>query len=61
MASEAVVALELGLPYASACSVDNFGNGLLEEPLSLKEITAGARKNSAAMMRIIQNYMELSS
>ncbi|MEN6487592.1 MAG: MTAP family purine nucleoside phosphorylase [Smithella sp.] len=61
MASEAVVALELGLPYASACSVDNFGNGLLEEPLSLKEITSGARKNSAAMMRIIQNYLEVSS
>jgi len=61
LAGEASVALELGLPYASMCSVDNFGNGLTEKPLSLREITAGARKNAAAMMRIIQNYMELSS
>ncbi|MEQ8214166.1 MAG: MTAP family purine nucleoside phosphorylase [Smithellaceae bacterium] len=61
MASEAVIALESGLSYASICSVDNFGNGLTEKPLSLKEIMAGARKNAAAMMRIIQNYMELSS
>jgi len=61
MASEAVIALESGLSYASICSVDNFGNGLTEKPLSLKEIMAGARKNAAAMMRMIQNYMELSS
>jgi len=30
MANEAVIALELDLPYAAACSIDNFGNGLLK-------------------------------
>ncbi|HPD57409.1 MAG TPA: MTAP family purine nucleoside phosphorylase, partial [Smithellaceae bacterium] len=38
MANEAVIAMELGIPYASACSVDNYGHGLLEKPLSLEEI-----------------------
>ncbi|MEN6376289.1 MAG: MTAP family purine nucleoside phosphorylase [Smithella sp.] len=61
MASEAVIALELGLPYASACSIDNFGNGLLEKPLNLKEITAGARKNADLMIRLLQGYLEINS
>lgn len=61
MASEAVIAQEIGLPYASACSIDNFGNGLLEKPLSLKEITAGARTNADFMIRLLQSYLEISS
>ncbi|MEN6622774.1 MAG: MTAP family purine nucleoside phosphorylase [Smithella sp.] len=61
MASEAVIALELDLPYASACSIDNFGNGLVEKPLSINEITAGAKKNADIMKQIIENYLSLNS
>ena len=61
MASEAVVALELDIPYASACSIDNFGNGLTEKPLSMKEITAGIRKNADLMISLLKSYIELSS
>lgn len=61
MASESVVALELGLPFASACSIDNFGNGLTEKPLSMEEITAGAQKNADLMIRLLQSYLEISS
>ena len=61
MASEAVIALELGLPYASACSIDNFGNGIVEKPLSLEEIIAGARKNADLMIRLLQEYLEIGS
>jgi 5'-methylthioadenosine phosphorylase len=57
MANEAVIALEMGLPYASACSIDNFGNGLMEKPLSLEEIIAGTRKNADMMMRLLENYV----
>ena len=58
MANEAVIALEMGLPYASACSVDNYGNGLVEKPLSMEEIIAGTRKNADMMMRLLMRYVE---
>lgn len=60
MANEAVIALELDLPYASACSIDNFGNGLLDTPLSMEEILAGTRKNADLMIRLLQGYLEIS-
>jgi 5'-methylthioadenosine phosphorylase len=58
MANEAVIALEMGLPYASACSIDNFGNGLVETPLDMEEIIAGTRKNADMMMRLLERYVE---
>jgi 5'-methylthioadenosine phosphorylase len=58
MAHEAVAALELGLPYASACSIDNFGNGLVEKPLGMEEIIAGTRKNADMMMRLLKQYIQ---
>lgn len=61
MVSEAVIALELGLPYAAACSIDNFGNGLLEKPLNMNAIIAGARTNADLMIRLLQSYLEISS
>ncbi|MGV8059513.1 MAG: MTAP family purine nucleoside phosphorylase [Smithellaceae bacterium] len=61
MANEAVIALELDLPYAAACSIDNFGNGLLDKPLSMGAITTGARKNADLMIRLLQSYLEISS
>jgi 5'-methylthioadenosine phosphorylase len=60
MANEAVIALEMDLPYASACSIDNFGNGLLKKPLTMKEIIAGTRKNADLMIQLLQNYLKLS-
>jgi 5'-methylthioadenosine phosphorylase len=59
MASEAVIALEFDLPYASACSIDNFGNGLLKKPLSMDAIIAGARTNADLMVRLLENYLKL--
>jgi len=61
MASEAVIAMELDIPYASACSIDNFGNGLTQKPLSMKEITAGIRKNADLMICLLQSYLKISS
>jgi 5'-methylthioadenosine phosphorylase len=61
MASEAVVALELDIHYASACSIDNFGNGLTEKPLSMEEIIAGIRKNADLMISLLQSYLKISS
>ena len=59
MASEAVIAQELDLPYASVCSIDNFGNGLLEKPLNIEEIITGARKNTDLMIRILESCTKI--
>lgn len=57
MASEAVIAQEMGLSYASACSIDNFGNGLMRRPLTLDEIIAGTRNNADRMMSLLECYI----
>jgi 5'-methylthioadenosine phosphorylase len=41
MASECVIAGELGLAYASVCVVDNLANGLGEHPLTWSEFETG--------------------
>jgi 5'-methylthioadenosine phosphorylase len=61
MANEAVIALELDLPYASVCSIDNFANGLLKKPLSMEEILVGISKNADLMIRLLQSYLEIQS
>jgi 5'-methylthioadenosine phosphorylase len=61
MANEAVIAMELDLPYACACSIDNFGNGLLDEPLSMGEILDGTRKNADLMIQLLHSYLKLSA
>jgi 5'-methylthioadenosine phosphorylase len=61
MANEAVIATELDLPFACACSIDNFGNGLLDEPLSMKEIFDGTRKNADLMTQLLKSYLDISS
>jgi 5'-methylthioadenosine phosphorylase len=50
VASEAVVAQELGLRYAAVCVVDNLANGLAEAPLSVEEFEEGKRATRAAVL-----------
>lgn len=57
MGSEAVIAQELGLPYASLCSVDNYAHGLGEKPLTMEEIYEHARINAEKMIKIIHQYV----
>lgn len=45
LASEATLALELGLPFAALCTVDNYANGLGKEVLSYEHILAAAREH----------------
>jgi 5'-methylthioadenosine phosphorylase len=58
MASEAVTAGELGISYASLCSVDNYAHGLGEKELTMEEISRHAAGNVEALIRIVKNYME---
>ncbi len=58
MASEAVVACELDLPYATICSIDNYCHGIVDKPLTMQEITEGAKRNTGTILKIIKRYME---
>jgi 5'-methylthioadenosine phosphorylase len=58
MASEAVIAQELEIPYASLCSVDNFAHGLEEKALTLEKILWHARHNAEATLRVLTRYIE---
>lgn len=60
MAAEAVIAQELGLPYAALCSVDNYCNGVVDEPLTMERIIEGAKKNRETMLTIVGKYIERS-
>jgi 5'-methylthioadenosine phosphorylase len=49
MASECVVAGELGLSYAAVCVVDNLANGVGAAPLDLDELEADRARNAARL------------
>jgi 5'-methylthioadenosine phosphorylase len=57
MASEATIAVELGLSYASICSIDNYANGIGEKDLTPEEIYEQAQGASKSILRIISQYL----
>ena len=50
IASECVLAGELGLAYAGICVVDNLANGVGDAPLTVEEFRAGAAANRARLV-----------
>jgi 5'-methylthioadenosine phosphorylase len=58
MASEAIVAKELDMEYASLCSVDNYAHGIEERELSMEQILRQSRENAESVNRIISKYLE---
>ncbi len=50
IASECVLARELGLAYASICVVDNLANGVGDGPLTMEEFRAGAAANRSRLV-----------
>ena len=46
IASECVVACELGLAYAAVCVVDNLANGVAAHPLSPAELERDRGRNA---------------
>ena len=49
LASECVVAGELGLPYAAICMVDNLANGIASRPLSPEELERDREANATRL------------
>ncbi len=54
IASESIIAGELGIPYAAVCVVDNLANGIADEPLSVTEFEAGKEENRARLTAAIE-------
>ena len=57
MTKEATLANELGLEYASVCSVDNYAHGLIKKPLSIKDIRENQMRNKKNIERIIEEIL----
>jgi purine nucleoside phosphorylase len=49
LASECIVAGELGLPYAAVCMVDNLANGIASRPLSPEELERDREANATRL------------
>ncbi len=50
LAAECILAKELGIAYAAVCMVDNLGNGLDPEPLTIEEFQASVVANRSALL-----------
>ncbi len=61
IASECVIAAELGLPYAALCMVDNLANGIGPQALSVAELEADREANAGRLQSVLDRLLaELS-
>jgi 5'-methylthioadenosine phosphorylase len=59
--SEATIACELNMPYASICTIDNWAHGLVDEPLTEQQIREAAARNAQTMGQIVKCFLELGN
>ena len=57
LASEATLAIELGMEFAALCPVDNYANGLGEEGLTYELMVENAKKYKDRMDRIMRDLV----
>ncbi len=57
VASECVLAGELGLRYAAVCVVDNLANGVGDAPLTMEEFEAGKAANQGRLLRALSEVV----
>ncbi len=54
MASECVIACELGISYAAICAVDNLANGIGDQPLTQEGFRAGVAATREALIPALE-------
>jgi 5'-methylthioadenosine phosphorylase len=59
MAKEATLANELGLEYASLCSIDNYAHGVAKQSFSVKEVEKGQLRRLEKIEKIIQEILKV--
>jgi 5'-methylthioadenosine phosphorylase len=57
VASECIVAGELGIAYAAVCVVDNLANGLAPRPLTVEEFAAGRDANRERLLAVLERVV----
>jgi purine nucleoside phosphorylase len=57
VASECVAANQTGLAYAAVCVVDNLGNGVADQPLTLEELERAAAANATRLRRALERVV----
>ncbi|MCF8054767.1 MAG: MTAP family purine nucleoside phosphorylase [Deltaproteobacteria bacterium] len=57
IASEGIIAQEMGVPYGAICSIDNYANGIGSEALSIDQVKKNATMNSTRIIGIIKQYL----
>lgn len=57
-ATEAVVASELGIPYAMVCSVDNYANGIASQVLSTEEFQSSVIQHQKHVEEIVSYLVD---
>jgi 5'-methylthioadenosine phosphorylase len=57
LASECIVANELGIGYAAVCVVDNMANGIDGQAISTEELDAQRQRNAAALREALQTLL----
>jgi 5'-methylthioadenosine phosphorylase len=58
LASEATLACELNLRFASICTVDNYANGIAGKKLNFTDIMRDAKKNQERLKKILFALLE---
>jgi purine nucleoside phosphorylase len=58
MSHEATLCQEVGLAYASICSVDNYCHGIIEAPLTEKDIARQAQENAVTIRRVLLQVLD---
>lgn len=58
MASEATLAKELNMRYASICQVDNYAHGLTKDKLDFEKIIKKAEKTRAKLMKLLKAVVD---
>ncbi len=58
MAHEATLSRELGIPYASICSVDNYANGISKAKMDEDKIEKIQKKNLPKIEKIIKEIIK---
>ncbi|MCJ2530904.1 MAG: MTAP family purine nucleoside phosphorylase [Candidatus Thermoplasmatota archaeon] len=61
MATEATLAQELDLRYASLCSVDNYSHGITKEPLTFEDICRTQEANARVVQGVLQTFVEAAA
>jgi len=61
IASECIVAAELGLAYAAICVVDNFANGIGPGPLGVEQLERDRAANVARLCSVLDSLLPVLS